>query len=783
MATRTFASNKSSLFADGPSNLGGGNDPHMPVGGPWSGYTFRSAVQFSLDFSGMKTITSAVLRMKTSSQVHVGFSSTPDFYVQRATGSWSANSSSSSSDGGSGWGTSPTVYPGPASTTTGRSAKRAPTGENASFDTDITAIVKAWAPTSIPGGGGAANYGVLLVYQASGDVTEFQSFKDGTAGDRPSIIVTYTTDTPPTATATGPTGVVTTNRPPLTGTGSDPDGDAITAYQVEVRQGSTVVYTYTATAGAGLGSGGTSYYFTATADLPSGALTSHARAQAAGVWGAYSADVPFTVDRPPTCATPTAPVGNVGGTLRPNIVFTGADPDGDPLEVYDVEVYQSTAGTPTGSAVYAATSQAGGIAGYTVTHTPTANLPSGSCAARARVRTRGVWSAWSGYSAFVVVTANPSVTWLWPPTPGGPLLMIAQHIAPGASIGTSTLRHQADVQPPSGATITRLHRKVVRLDGPGAPSTIQDSDWAGFVSGVASSPFALNSGGFAGMACTYEITWDAYSSNGGVTSTTRRGRAVFGEWQGAVYLGDNVTALGVTETPTRFPNGAAPTIGTDMQTTWYRAQVNRWSPNGAAPWRLGDLPTVLAELPAQGAYLGIYTRTYLNEPDSDLLAGAGSMEDITLPGWRVPTADVKSIAYAGAPDGSRVVRITGNGGNWPSLTSLDIPVVPGGVYVLGGYAHRQSGTFAARYRLDTFDVNGAALNRSYSTVFNNSGWLLQYTSPVQLSPDTYFARVLCFIDNSAVDATNIWDFDAVTLVGPPGSIGYDRLDVSWSSAG
>jgi hypothetical protein len=43
--------------------------------------------------------------------------------------------------------------------------------------------------------------------------------------------------------------------------------------------------------------------------------------------------------------------------------------------------------------------------------------------------------------------------------------------------------------------------------------------------------------------------------------------------------------------------------------------------------------------------------------------------------------------------------------------------------------------------------------------------------------------VLCFIDAAAVDPGNGWDFDAVTLVGPPGTIGYDRLDVSWSSAG
>src|SRR5262245_47510434 len=168
MATRSFVLQKDSLFAvTGSTELGGGADPHLPVGGPWNGYTFRSALVFTLDFSGMKQIQSAVLNLVTSTQVHLGFSSTPDFYVQRCTAGWTANGASSSVDGGSGWSTSPTVWPGPPSTATGRASKRAPTGETANLTVDITAIVKAWAPATVDGGGGQPNYGVLLLQQAT----------------------------------------------------------------------------------------------------------------------------------------------------------------------------------------------------------------------------------------------------------------------------------------------------------------------------------------------------------------------------------------------------------------------------------------------------------------------------------------------------------------------------------------------------------------------------------------------------------------------------------------
>src|SRR5262245_31473161 len=122
MVQGSWQATRSSLFAvTGSTELGGGNDLHLPVGGPWNGYTFRSAVQFAPDWTGMRSITSAVLRVTTTSQVHLGFASGTAIIARRITGSWTANSAASSGEpGGSGWSTSPSVYPGPAATTTGQ---------------------------------------------------------------------------------------------------------------------------------------------------------------------------------------------------------------------------------------------------------------------------------------------------------------------------------------------------------------------------------------------------------------------------------------------------------------------------------------------------------------------------------------------------------------------------------------------------------------------------------------------------------------------------------------
>src|SRR5262245_41504162 len=345
MPSKICPANKSSLFAvTGSTELGGGADDHLPVGGPWGAYTFASAVRFGFDWTGVKRITSAILALRTTGQVHVGFSSAPDFYVARATADWTANGASSGSEGGSGWSTSPTVYPGPPSTSTGRVSKRAATTENTWVEVDIAAIVRAWAPATVEGGGNQPNYGILLSRVASGDVTEFYSRTSGSVP--PKITLYYDTDTPPPApTHTAPVAgaVVTTKRPTFTATCVDPDGDPLQGGDIAVYSGSTVV-------NSGAMSWGTSSLaYTPTVDLPSGALTWRCRAKANGVTGAWSTATAFTVDRAPTVTAFTAPPATVSANLRPPIAFTTQDLDGDALELYDLEVYaDGGGGVPTG---------------------------------------------------------------------------------------------------------------------------------------------------------------------------------------------------------------------------------------------------------------------------------------------------------------------------------------------------------------------------------------------------------------------------------------------------
>ena len=128
----------------------------------------------------MKT---ATLKMQTTSQVRVGFGSGPTIEVRRITGSWSAGSSSSPSSGNA------VVYPGPSTTSTGAKRANVTKSENAAVSIDITAIARAWAPSSI-GGSAAAQRGVAL-YPGSGstsDTTEVWPVEKG-GGNRPQLVL------------------------------------------------------------------------------------------------------------------------------------------------------------------------------------------------------------------------------------------------------------------------------------------------------------------------------------------------------------------------------------------------------------------------------------------------------------------------------------------------------------------------------------------------------------------------------------------------------------------
>jgi hypothetical protein len=174
--TRVYVATSDALLAltSGGSKYGAGAATSLPVGA-WSGWTYRSLIQLpAIPWTKVRRIVSATLRVTTSTQVRVGFGSSPTILLQRITGSWSAGSSSSPS------GSNAVVWPGPATTSAGQRSANITTSQGAQANIDVTAIATAWAPASI-GGSGAAQRGVAL-YPGSGstaDTTEFWPVEQG----------------------------------------------------------------------------------------------------------------------------------------------------------------------------------------------------------------------------------------------------------------------------------------------------------------------------------------------------------------------------------------------------------------------------------------------------------------------------------------------------------------------------------------------------------------------------------------------------------------------------
>jgi len=782
MATRTFPSNKSSLFANsGSTDLGGGADQHLPVGGLWNGYNFTAAIRFALDYSGMVRITAATLRLRTSTQVHVGFSSSPDFYAARCTSDWTANGSAES------WGTSPTVYPGPAFTSTGKSSKRASTSESVWVEMDLLAIVRAWAPASVEGGGGAANYGIRLNREASGDITEFLSYR--ASSNRPEIVVTYDTDAPPPApTVTGPTGTVTTLRPTLTAVAVDPDGDPLQAGDVEVRKAAAVVYSKVAFAAAGA----TSLSHVPTADLPSGALTVRFRAQAAGVYGAWSAEAPFTVDRPPVMGAWSAPAATVSGTRRPVHTVAWSDPDGDAGQAYDLEVYGASGGAPSGSAVYAKTNQTTGLTASSISHTPASDLPGGELVARVRVKAAGVWSAWSSYRAYTVVLTVPTLTWNSPGTDGGFLSNTGDWANVANAMAVWDVYGQIAYAPPAGQTITRVHVKTTVAEAtPGSPAVgtiLIDSD--------ISSP--VPAGGVYTRMETPGATWiygairfefEVFASGGGTSGKQSRvGRFAFGEWYGAVALGDQAgPAFGLTAV--EVPLG-------DQVRVWYRAQTSPTAAAGAAPWRdLASLPGIEGELPDTNAYLGVRTRIVRKADDTQLCLNpsfedgiVNGKPDVWAHNWGSGGASFRMMPDATAPDGAHVLRISCDGVvGYASVTQgLDMSeIVPGATYRLSGYAKRfGAGTMLSVILLRTRNASGGVIADINAVATNAGTWTfgeVWWTAPTDgsvASAQIYTMVQLVPVAGAGGDFDNI-RFEGMTV----GDAGMDRLELAWNSLG
>jgi hypothetical protein len=186
---RTYLATKDARLArtSGGANYGSGTEGQLPVGA-WSGWRNRALVDFAaIPWSGVARVVSARVLVSTSSQVNVGFGSAPKVECRRITGTWSEGTLASPGSGNA------VVYPGPATTTTGAKQTAVTRTEGARIGLDVSAIVRAWAPKAVEGGGAAAKYGVA-VYSVGEDsttyTTEFLARETGSSGQRPVLELT-----------------------------------------------------------------------------------------------------------------------------------------------------------------------------------------------------------------------------------------------------------------------------------------------------------------------------------------------------------------------------------------------------------------------------------------------------------------------------------------------------------------------------------------------------------------------------------------------------------------
>lgn len=166
----------------GGANYGSGAEPELPVGA-WQGWRNRAFIDFAdIDFGDVVSVDSATMELNTTSQVNVGFGSSPKVTVKRVTESWSEGSLSSPGSANS------TVYPGPSVTSSGAVTKAVTGSENAAQNIGVTDIVRAWF-------GGSKQYGVGI-FSAGEDsttyTTEFHSRENGTSSNRPRLKVELT---------------------------------------------------------------------------------------------------------------------------------------------------------------------------------------------------------------------------------------------------------------------------------------------------------------------------------------------------------------------------------------------------------------------------------------------------------------------------------------------------------------------------------------------------------------------------------------------------------------
>lgn len=297
--TQALTADRSSMLALSPggTNLGGGQDDHLTCGTS-GGYRLRGIVGFPTpSFDGISALVSATLRLHTSDYAHTTPGSSPRITVKRITEAWSPNGA------GETWTTAQEAYPGPSVTDTGAISPSVTDAQNATVDLDVTALVRPILPAAA-GGSGAKWYGLKLYpYQedAASRNVEFWSSEVGSSL-RPRLTLVMTAGLPPDAAvlvAPAGEGVTSTQ---YQFTVSDPDGDAITSWHVQLKNAAGAVV-WTSADGAGSLAGAL-----VTVPYTGPVLTAQryswtAQAKDATTWGPWATPVTFTPGAIPPTAT------------------------------------------------------------------------------------------------------------------------------------------------------------------------------------------------------------------------------------------------------------------------------------------------------------------------------------------------------------------------------------------------------------------------------------------------------------------------------------------------
>lgn len=401
MATATWYVNKDSRIAfrnSDSANLGSGTSTALPTG-QYAGYIYRALLGFDYSFSGMLAITSAVLHIRTSTQVHVAFGSDPDVEVRRITASWSEGSSNALS------GSNAVIWPGPSSTTLNSVQWDVPTSESTWTTVDITAMIQDALAAGVFHG-----LNLRAVDEgSSADVGEFSSREAGSSDAY--IFVNYSTNNAPTApTLTGPadnsyaTGDVT-----IAFTQNDAEGDAINDWQVEFYTDAALtalLTTFDSAIKPGSVSGqNVSFSSSGLGNSLGQRIWWRARTKDAVslTWGAWSGSRSWTkVSAPTTTLTEPSGAGRLAKiTMSPGwssprmyVTWNFSCPEGGTQTNYTVEIVNDSSGSP-GSAFYLASNLSGTDGALSVP----ATFTEGNYY-HVRVKTtcsHGIESAYSGY--------------------------------------------------------------------------------------------------------------------------------------------------------------------------------------------------------------------------------------------------------------------------------------------------------------------------------------------------------------------------------------------------